>query len=633
MKRLVLLLLLLSFSLPNLVAAEKRPDIIRNPKKIPDQYIVVLGGEKVDDVDLIAGDLTLRHQGRIRHVYRHTIKGFAVQMNERQAQKLAEDPSVAYVAEDGEVSIDATQTGATWGLDRIDQRDLPLSTTYTYNASGAGVRAYIIDTGIRVTHADFGGRAIDGFDAIDGALPAADCHGHGTHVAATVGGSTWGVAKGATLVAVRVLNCQGSGSESQVIAGVDWVTSQHVAGALSVANMSLGGSGLATLDEAVRRSIAAGVTYAIAAGNSNADACSQSPARVAEAITVGASNSGDSRSSFSNWGTCLDIFAPGEGITSAWSTSDTATNTISGTSMASPHVAGAAALFLSATGASAPAVVAAALTDNATLNHILNPGSGSPNRLLYSAFIGGPGAPPPSISGFSPVSGPTGTTVRIDGTSLTGAFSVRFNGQAASFTVLTETQIDAVVPNCSSSGAISVSTVGGTAVSSTSFAVTGCPSAEQLLLNPGFELGNNGMWTATAGVIVNSAGRPARTGTWKAWLGGWGMTHTDFIYQSVAIPAAASQATLSFWIRIDTAEYITFWPADRLRVQISTNGGASFVTLATYSNVNANPNYTQKTFNLTSYKGQTVMVRLLCTEDWSLQTSFVVDDTSLQVTY
>ena len=205
------------------------------------------------------------------------------------------------------------------------------------------MKAYIIDTGIRTTHSQFGGRAISGYDAIDGALPAADCNGHGTHVAGTVGGSTYGVAKAVSLVAVRVLNCSGSGSTSGVIAGIDWVTGNHQAGQPAVANMSLGGGASSSLDTAVRNSIADGVTYALAAGNDNTNACNSSPARTAEALTVGSTTSSDARSSFSNYGTCVDIFAPGSSITSAWHTSDTATNTISGTSMAAPHVAGAAA--------------------------------------------------------------------------------------------------------------------------------------------------------------------------------------------------------------------------------------------------------------------------------------------------
>jgi len=289
------------------------------------------------------------------------------------------------------VRLDTTQSNATWGLDRLDQRDLPLNATYSYDKTGSGVTAYIIDTGIRLSHNDFGGRATSGYDAIDGGS-ADDCNGHGTHVSGTVGGTTYGVAKGVRLVAVRVLDCGGSGSNSGVIAGVNWVTSNHAAGQPAVANMSLGGGVSTALDQAVSNSIADGVTYALAAGNSNANACNSSPARTPNAITVGATTSSDARASYSNYGTCLDVFAPGSNITSAWSTSNTATNTISGTSMASPHVAGAAAVYLEGNPGATPAQVASALSGAATTGKVTSPGSGSPNRLLYSAPPGGGGA-------------------------------------------------------------------------------------------------------------------------------------------------------------------------------------------------------------------------------------------------
>jgi aqualysin 1 len=355
--------------------------------KIPDQYIVVFDDAvSEDEVVELATELTYKHGGLKDHVYTKALKGFSVKMSEGMARKLAEDDRVAWVEEDAVATIDTTQSGATWGLDRIDQRSRPLSGTFTYFRTGSGVKAYIIDTGIRRTHTQFGGRAIDGRDTVDGTLPAADCNGHGTHVAGTVGGSTYGVAKGVTLVAVRVLNCSGSGSYSGIIAGVDWVRGNHLAGQPAVANMSLGGGANSSLDTAVTNCINDGVTFAIAAGNSNANACNYSPARTAAAITVGSTTSSDARSSFSNYGSCLDIFAPGSSITSAWSTSDTATNTISGTSMAAPHVAGVAALYLAGNTSASPSTVRNALVNNSTLNVVTNAGSGSPNRLLFTNY-------------------------------------------------------------------------------------------------------------------------------------------------------------------------------------------------------------------------------------------------------
>ncbi|HET7288646.1 MAG TPA: S8 family peptidase, partial [Pyrinomonadaceae bacterium] len=354
----------------------QRPD-----KKIANQYIVVLKDD-VADVDAEALRLARdfggdRNEG---HTYHKAIKGFSVRMPEQQAARLANDPRVEYVEEDGVVSLVTTQTGATWGLDRIDQQNLPLDGNYNYNATGSGVRAYIIDTGIRATHTQIAGRVISGFTAINDGLGTNDGNGHGTHVSGTVGGTTYGVAKNVTLVAVRVLDSNGDGTNSGVIAGVDFVTSNHQAGQPAVANMSLGGGISSALDTAVTNSINDGVTYAIAAGNESVDACTTSPARVASAITVGSTTTSDARSSFSNFGTCLDLFAPGSGITSSWNTSDTATNTISGTSMATPHVAGVAALFLEANPTASPATVAAAIINGSTPNKVTGAGSGSPNR-------------------------------------------------------------------------------------------------------------------------------------------------------------------------------------------------------------------------------------------------------------
>ena len=378
---------------------------------IPGQYIVVFKND-VRDVTAVAARLVSKHGGVKRFTYTRALKGFSAKLPDAAVAALRLDPSVAYIEQDQVMSAVAEQTGATWGIDRVDQRDLPLSTTYEYNADGTGVTAYIIDTGIRFDHEQFGGRATSGFDAVDGGS-ADDCNGHGTHVSGTVGGATYGIAKNVRLVAVRVLDCGGSGTTSGVIAGIDWVTADHATGAPAVANMSLGGGASTSLDNAVIKSIEDGVTYGIAAGNSNANACNYSPARAGPALTVGSTTSTDARSSFSNYGICVDIFAPGSSITSSWYTSATATNTISGTSMATPHVVGAAALYLQANPGATPAQVEAALEGNATTGKVTSAGTGSPNLLLYTAFISaGPPPPPPAAP-----SGLTASTVdhqRID---------------------------------------------------------------------------------------------------------------------------------------------------------------------------------------------------------------------------
>jgi len=354
---------------------------------VPGSYIVVLKEGSSASPAAQARTLAARHQATVRATYSHALKGFAARMSERQARRLAADPAVAYVQADVVHRASDTQSNPpSYGLDRIDQRNRPLNAAYTYATTATDVHAYIIDTGIRTTHGDFGGRATSGFDAIDGGA-ADDCNGHGTHVAGTVGGAAHGVAKGVQLVAVRVLNCEGSGTTTQVVAGIDWVTAN--AAKPAVANMSLGGGADSALDAAVRRSITGGVSYAIAAGNGflglfPLNACSQSPARVTEALTVSATDSSDRKPFWANTGTCVDLLAPGINITSTWNTGDAATNTISGTSMATPHVAGAAALFLQGNQAATPAQVHAAVVGAATTGVVASPGSGTPNRLLYT---------------------------------------------------------------------------------------------------------------------------------------------------------------------------------------------------------------------------------------------------------
>ena len=323
-------------------------------------------------------------------VYTTVLNGFAGGMSEAARSGLLRDARVARVEPDGIATTQTTQSNATWGLDRTDQRALPLNGTYNYTNTGSGVTAYIIDTGIYTAHADFGGRAVSGFDAVDGGA-ADDCNGHGTHVAGTVGGNTWGVAKGVKLVAVRVLDCAGSGSWSGVIAGMDWVAANHVKPA--VANMSLGGGASTAVDDAARNLIAAGVATGIAAGNGNRggrqqDACGYSPARVAEAMTIGATSNTDAKASWSNYGACVDWFAAGVNIKSAWHNTaygSDYTRTISGTSMATPHVVGVAALYLQSNPGASPQTVRDALYANTTKG-IVTSSSTANNHLLYSNY-------------------------------------------------------------------------------------------------------------------------------------------------------------------------------------------------------------------------------------------------------
>ena len=527
-------------------AAPDRPAPLLGTERstaIDGHYIVVLEG-RADAAQSEDARREARARGaRITVRYDAALKGFAARMPDRAVEALRSNPAVAYIEADQRVTLAGTQSGATWGLDRIDQRSRPLSSSYTYDATGTGVTAYVIDTGVLAAHTDFGGRVSSGYTAISDGRGTTDCNGHGTHVAGTVGGTTYGVAKQVTLRPVRVLDCNGSGTNSGVIAGVDWVTGHHTAGVPAVANMSLGGGASTALDTAVNNSISDGVSYAVAAGNENTNACNGSPSRVAAALTVGSTTSSDARSSFSNYGSCLDLFAPGSSITSAWHTGTGATNTISGTSMASPHVAGVAALYLQGSPSASPSTVASAITGGATTGVVTGPGTGSPNRLLYSLLDGG--TPPP----------PSGN----------------------------------------------------------------------LLANPGFESGAVS-WTASSGVITSDAGAPARTGSWKAWLDGYGTTHTDTLSQSVSIPAAPS-ATLSFHLYVSSSETTTTTAYDRLTVQVVDAG--STTTLGTFSNLNEGTSYVPRSFDVSSFAGRTVTVRFTGTEDSSLATSFVIDDTSL----
>lgn len=378
-------------------------------RPIKDAYIVVFH-DAVADVAGTVDALTKPINVKAKYIYKNSIKGFAATLPPAALDNMRKNPNIRYIEQDQEVSLNLTQSGATWGIDRTDQSTLPLDGTFTYETSGAAVDAYIFDTGIRQDHAEFGGRAKPGYDAIVAGGTSNDGNGHGTHVAGTVGGITYGMAKQTNLFAVKVLADNGSGSWSGVVAGIDWAVGHHTTRP-AVGNMSLGGGASTSVDDAVRRAVADGIVMCVAAGNDYQNAANYSPARTAEAITVGATTSTDGFASYSNFGSIVDILAPGSSIKSAWFTSSTAVNTISGTSMATPHVAGAAALYLETYPGSTPAQVSSGLKSIATPNRIASVPTGTPNLLLYVKF--GPVTPPetpaaPVLS--APANGATGTS-------------------------------------------------------------------------------------------------------------------------------------------------------------------------------------------------------------------------------
>ena len=420
--------------------------------RIPDRYIVVYKDDARDD-DVDEGERKSRDRGSRPDVrFRSSIKGFAGKLSPDALRALRADARVAYIEQDMVVTtMQSSQYNATWGLDRIDQRNRPLDTVYTYTSGGAGVHAFIIDTGILPNHQDFGSRVnvAAGYTAINDGNGSKDCNGHGTHVAGTVGGSTWGVAKNVTLIPVRVLDCGGSGLTSGVIAGLDWAANSALRPA--VANLSLGGGASQALDDAVARAVNRGVTVVVAAGNSNANACNYSPARAPSAITVGATTSSDARSSFSNYGSCVDVFAPGSSITSAWYTGTAATNTISGTSMASPHVAGIAALVLASNPTATPASVTSFIKSGATTNVLSSLGTGSPNLLVYSRAAGG-------------TTEPTVQTIAVRSLSGTGQRINSSSWRATATITVRNVSTGAVVPNVTVFGDFSVGGTGKTCV-------------------------------------------------------------------------------------------------------------------------------------------------------------------------
>ncbi|MDS7957848.1 MULTISPECIES: S8 family peptidase [unclassified Acinetobacter] len=353
---------------------------------IKNQYIVILNKD-VGSSNEFAQGIAKQHGGKVLQTYDAVVKGFAIYLPDVAGTAFVEamkkNPKVVSVENDTIMKVDATtQSNPDWGLDRIDQKNLPLDSAYSYLQTGSGTTAYIVDTGILSTHQQFSGRVLSGYTAISDGNGTSDCHGHGTHVAGTVGGSTYGVAKNVSLVPIRILGCDGSGASSNVIAGLDWILKNGKKPA--VVNMSLGGEANASLDSAVENLFNNGYVMVVAAGNSNTDACSSSPARVSKAITVAATDNTDTRASYSNYGSCVDIFAPGNQINSSWIGSNTATKVLNGTSMATPHVAGVVAEMLQSTPTATPQTISNNLLNQASNNVVKNP-SGSPNRLLYKS--------------------------------------------------------------------------------------------------------------------------------------------------------------------------------------------------------------------------------------------------------
>ncbi|GAA2980267.1 S8 family serine peptidase [Actinokineospora diospyrosa] len=581
------------------------------------------GGTNDYLVVLKDGHSPTRYAAKAKRTFSRAVNGFSAELTGRQARELAADPAVASVQPNRVVRADTTQTNPpSWGLDRIDQSGGELDDAYTYNTTASNVTAYIIDTGIYTANTDFGGRAVWGTNT-SGDGKDADCHGHGTHVAGTVGGTGHGVAKGVRLVAVKVLDCRGNGTTESVVAGIDWVIAHHTSGP-AVANLSLGGDPDPVLDGAIQRLIADGVSTVVSAGNDNGDACAQSPARTAEAITVGSSSEGDARSSYSNTGTCVDLFAPGEYITSAWTGYPSATNTISGTSMAAPHATGAAALLLAVDPATTPAQIASHIVLEATPNKVTNAGTGSPNKLLIVGTGSRPGYPVVPNPGYRAQRTGTPMTIQLSAAGGTAPYTWSAAGLPTGTSIgagtglisgtPTQTLVNSTITVSAKDKANRTTTV--------RFQATvvppgwTCPSGGQKFLNPGFENGDTDWWSSGYYIDRYTGAEAPRTGSWAAKIPTFGSLGNK-ITQTVTIPRECAWSTLTFWAKVTNASPDTW---DRLVVQTDERELASFPAKG------APAGYKQYTVDLSGFAGKTVRLWFDGWGDTANVANFILDD-------